>query len=39
MVAAEDGEVAARQKDGRDCLDYCMDLGIFSKLLGALLIS
>lgn len=39
MVAAEDGEVAARQEDGRDFLDYCMDLGIFYKLLGAPLIS
>lgn len=39
MVAAEDGEVAARQEDERDFLDYCMDLGIFYKLLGAPLIS
>lgn len=39
MVAAKDGDIAARQKDGRHFLDYCMDLGIFYKLLGALLIS
>lgn len=38
-VAAEDGEVATRQEDRRDFLDYCMDLGIFYKLLGAPLIS
>lgn len=38
-AAAEDGEVATRQKDGRGFLDYCMDLSIFYKVLGALLIS